>query len=198
MHTLLVVANPSKESLTHSLANYISSTLSNSGSHHTIDFLDLYAEEFNPVFSKQDVASYREKAKLPADVVAQQKRIEAAETLVLVFPLYWWGMPAMLKGWVDRVFTNGWAFDWTPEGGTRRKLKGLKVHVLCMGGSEPSTFSRRGYEASIKKNISEGLFEYVGASVESFHVMGGSESPEHHAEIRSTAEALSRSIARAL
>lgn len=194
MHTLVVVTHPCKESLTHTLASAIVGALSSSKTGHTIDLLDLYAEDFNPLFSTEDMAAYHKRGELPADVIAQQKRIETAQSLVLVFPVHWWGMPAMLKGWVDRVFTNGWAFDWTPEGGARKKLNGLHVHVFCMGGAESATYSRHGYEAAIKKTIGEGLFEYVGASVGSFHVLGNSESPERNAQIIKKAKELSRLI----
>ncbi|WP_011296032.1 NAD(P)H-dependent oxidoreductase [Cupriavidus necator] len=194
MHTLVVVAHPTPGSLTHSLAKSIVGTLSSSKTKHTVDLLDLYAENFNPLFSDRDMATYRKEAEPPADVIAQQKRIEAAQSLVLVFPIHWWGMPAVLKGWVDRVFTNGWAFDWSPETGAQKKLKGLEVHVLCIGGASSGTYVRHGYEASIKKIIGEGLFDYTGASVGSFHVVGDSESPEKNADIMEKAGTLSRLI----
>ncbi|WP_372380909.1 NAD(P)H-dependent oxidoreductase [Xanthomonas sp. NCPPB 1754] len=176
------------------MARIVADEILRSAPRHTVDLLDLYAEKFNPVFSEQDAASYHEQAELPPDVVDHQKRVEVAQNLVLVFPVHWWGMPAMLKGWVDRVFTNGWAFDWSPQEGMRGKLKGLRAHVLCLGGSKSETFSRRGYEASIKKVIGEGVFEYVGASVESFQVLCDSESPEHYEIMREKAEKISLSI----
>lgn len=194
MHTLIVVAHPSTTSLTHSVADTIADELSNSGAAQTVDVLDLYAEGFNPLFSEEDMVAYRQAGTPPADVVAQQKRIEAAKSLVLVFPVHWWGMPAMLKGWVDRVFTNGWAFEWSPALGMRKKLDGLKVHVFCMGGAQPSTYSLHGYEASIKKTVAEGLFGYVGASVESFQVIGDSESAESSAVILERAQEIARFI----
>ncbi|MHC3124635.1 NAD(P)H-dependent oxidoreductase [Acinetobacter sp. GN11] len=194
MHTLLVVTHPNPDSLTHSLAGTIIDSLSNSNEKNTIDFLDLYAEGFNPLFSEQDMAAARQQANLPSDVITLQKRIDAAQCLVLVFPVHWWGMPAMLKGWVDRVFTNGWAYEWTLENGTLKKLKGLKVHVFCIGASKSETYMQRGYEAAIKKTIGEGMFNYVGASVESFQVLGDSESPECRVEIIEKAHKLAQLI----
>lgn len=194
MHTLLVLSHPSSESLTHSVAKTIAKGLINAGKEHTVDFLDLYQEGFNPLFSEHDMSAYRQQMEPPHDVLDQQKRIEAAQSLVLVFPIHWWGMPAMLKGWVDRVFTNGWAFDWSPEMGARKRLQGLKIHIFCIGGAESSTYLRHGYDTSIKKNIGEGLFNYVGASVESFHVLGDSESTENSSVILKKAQELSQLI----
>ncbi|NPE51983.1 flavodoxin family protein [Dickeya dadantii] len=191
MHTLIVVAHPCRESLTHYLAKTVVNALTASDAEHTVDLLDLYAEKFNPVLSALDMRTYHEGGCASNDVLAHQKRIEAAHSVVLVFPIHWWGMPAMLKGWVDRVFTRGWAFDWSPETGTCKKLNSLKVYVLCVGGASSDTYQHQGYEAAISKVIGEGLFGYVGASVESFDVLGDSESPANHAELISKANALS-------
>ncbi len=92
-------------------------------------------------------------------------------------------MPAILKGWVDRVFTNRWAFEWSPEAGAQPRLNGLTVHVICTGGAKNESYFKHGYENAIQKIIGEGLFEYVGAKVESFHVFGDSETPEGIIEI---------------
>nr|VUD28973.1 NAD(P)H oxidoreductase YRKL [Raoultella sp. NCTC 9187] len=58
----------------------------------------------------------------PAEVVAEQSRIDKADALVLVFPVYWWSMPGLLKGWIDRVFSNGWAYEETADGNVVKKL----------------------------------------------------------------------------
>ncbi len=47
----------------------------------------------------------------PPDIAREQARIARADAICIVFPLFWWGMPSMIKGWVDRVWTWGWAYD---------------------------------------------------------------------------------------
>ncbi|WP_447532147.1 NAD(P)H-dependent oxidoreductase, partial [Pseudomonas aeruginosa] len=56
----------------------------------------------------------------PPYVLVEQARIHPADTLVLVYPIYWWSMPALLKGWIVRVFSNGWAFDYSIGGDLRK------------------------------------------------------------------------------
>lgn len=67
---------------------------------YAIDIADLHHEGFDPRFTKADHAHYRG-GPIPADVAAMQRRVEAADRLAFVFPVYWWGMPAMLKGWIE-------------------------------------------------------------------------------------------------
>ncbi|WP_204303797.1 NAD(P)H-dependent oxidoreductase, partial [Stenotrophomonas maltophilia] len=86
----------------------------------------------------------RGQASPPADVLAKQARIDRADTLVLVYPIYWWSMPALLKGWIDRVFSNGWAFDYSIGGDLRKKLQRLRVVLVGVGGADADTFERHG------------------------------------------------------
>lgn len=59
------------------------------------------AEGFDPRFNPQDQALFRGTGGPPADVAAEQARLDATDSLVLVYPLYWWSFPALLKGWID-------------------------------------------------------------------------------------------------
>src|SRR6195256_5312361 len=83
---------------------------------HQVDDLDLYAERFDPVMTLAErEAHYRVGSNL-AGVERYVERLRAAEALVLCFPTWWYGMPAILKGWFDSVWLPGVAFT-LPEGG---------------------------------------------------------------------------------
>lgn len=97
-----------------------------------------------------------------ADVVAQQQRLDRADVLVLLFPVYWWSMPAVMKGWIDRVFVSGWAFVEEPDEGMTRLLGRLKGRVVAIGGTNRGTYERRGYLAALETQIVEGVFNYCG------------------------------------
>jgi NAD(P)H dehydrogenase (quinone) len=71
-------------------------------------------------------------------------------------------MPALLKGWIDRVFINNWAFT-IDEDGTRRNLGGLTVHLLAVAGDTVGTYERHGYEQALRTQIEHGILDYVGA-----------------------------------
>lgn len=81
------------------------------------DVLDLYRDDFNPVLSEAELAGYAQGKILDPKVLAYQERIRRAEHLVYIFPIWWEGMPALLKGFFDKVFTPGFAFtedDFSP------------------------------------------------------------------------------------
>ena len=89
---------------------------------------------------------------LPDDVNAEQQRINRADALVLVYPIYWWSFPAQLKGWIDRVFTQGWAYD-ERDGKLVKLLGHLPVHLIALGGADQRTYARYGYFGSMKTQI---------------------------------------------
>lgn len=178
MHALIVVAHPESHSLTHSVAVRVGEGLVAADPVNTFELADLAAQGFDPRFSTADLAVHRSLAMPPADVVAEQARIDRADALVLVFPVYWWSMPALLKGWIDRVFSNGWAFDFRPEAPLVKNLKHLRVHLVGIGGADTGTYSRHGYAAAMKTQIDHGIFDYCGAKVLSSDLLLDSEAAE--------------------
>ncbi|GLO46967.1 NAD(P)H-dependent oxidoreductase [Pseudomonas putida] len=175
MHALIVVGHHDPQSLTHALARQIANGLANTG--HSSEIADLASEGFDPRFGLADHAVHRRLAAPPADVLKEQARIERADALVLVYPIYWWSLPALLKGWVERVFSNGWAFDY--EGGvTVKKLRGMKVHLVGVAGADSGTFERHGYGEAMRVQIEHGIFDYCGAEVLSSTLLDESEDTD--------------------
>ena len=83
---------------------------------HEVTDVDLYAENFDPVMSRQERLDYLNTARNERLVKRYDDQLVAAEAIVLVYPAWWYGMPAMLKGYFDRVWLPGVAFDVTPDG----------------------------------------------------------------------------------
>jgi NAD(P)H dehydrogenase (quinone) len=158
VNTLIVTAHPDPTSLTASIARQLREALEPDGA----VIADLAAEGFDPRFGLADRARYRGEGEVPVDVAREQRRVDAADHLVLVFPVYWWSVPALLKGWIDRVFINGWAFD-IDERGTHRNLSRLTVHLLAVAGDAAGTYERHGYEQALRTQIEHGIVDYVGA-----------------------------------
>ena len=165
MHALIVLAHPGPRSLSHSVAAQLGEGVCQSGPGHTFEIADLSLEGFDPRFSQADLAVHRAQAPPPADVAAEQARIDRADELVLVYPVYWWSMPGLLKGWVDRVFANGWAYDERPGARLVKKLQRLRVHLVAIAGADARTYARHGYFGAMKTQIDHGIFDYCGASV---------------------------------
>ncbi|MEG8034828.1 NAD(P)H-dependent oxidoreductase [Sphingomonas sp. LR61] len=159
MPTLIVTAHPDPDSLTSHLAQRLRDALS-AGS---VEIADLAAEDFDPRFTLADRHTYRTGTDAPADVVAEQRRVDQATDLVLVFPVWWWSMPALLKGWIDRVFVNGWAFDVDPDGGMRRNLGRLRVHLVPIAEDDAGVYERHGYGEAFRTQVEHGIVDYCGA-----------------------------------
>ncbi len=125
---LLVIAHPLEDSFTAAIAATARDALTANG--HEVDWLDLYAEDFDPRLTASERRGYFD---LPYDasaVAGHVERLQAAEGMILVFPQWWFGFPAILKGWFDRVFAPGIAFEHPPGGGpiTRRLTN---IRLLC-------------------------------------------------------------------
>ncbi|MBV6885612.1 NAD(P)H-dependent oxidoreductase [Xanthomonas euvesicatoria] len=165
MHALIVVAHPEPRSLTHAIAAQVSAGLEAAGGGHTVEVADLAQEGFDPRFNQADIALFQQRAAPAPDVAAEHARLDRANALVLVFPIYWWSFPALLKGWIDRVFTLGWAFDESADGKIMKKLQHLDVHMLAIGGADERTYARHGYFGAMKTQINHGIFDFCGAQV---------------------------------
>ncbi|WP_213939023.1 NAD(P)H-dependent oxidoreductase [Pseudomonas sp. dw_612] len=193
MHALIVVAHPNPQSLTLSLARQIAEGLTSADSSNTYEIADLSAQGFDPRFGLADMAVHHREAPPPADVLAEQARIDRADALVLVYPVYWWSMPALLKGWIDRVFSNGWAFDFSLDSPFVQKLSHLRVHLVGVGGADAGSFTRHGYDEAMKTQIDHGIFEYCGARVVTSELFLNSETQAPQIHLK-TARTLGRKL----
>ncbi|NLS14950.1 NAD(P)H-dependent oxidoreductase [Rhizobium sp. P40RR-XXII] len=165
MHALIVVAHPNPDSFSHSVAAHVAEGVRLSGQGDTLEIADLTAEAFDPRFTAADIAAHLREGPAPADVLVEQARIDRADALVLVYPVYWWSMPGLLKGWIDRVFTNGWAYEDMPGDRPVKRLRHLRIHLVAIGGATMRTYARHGYFGSMTKQIDHGIFGYCGAPV---------------------------------
>ena len=185
MHALIVIAHPDRASLTHAIAARVAEGITEAdATTHTFEMADLTAEGFDPRFSAADIEVHLQQAKPPADVASEQARIDRADALILVYPVYWWSMPGMLKGWIDRVFANGWAYDERPGGKLIKKLGHLPVHLIALAGAGVRTYARHGYFGAMKTQIDHGIFDYCGATVVTSELLLPSDGadPDAHLE----------------
>lgn len=159
MKTVIVTAHPEPGSLTNDIARRLASALDPS----SVEIVDLAAEGFDPRFTVADRATYLTGSGFAHDVAEEQRRLAEADHLVLVFPVYWWSMPAQLKGWIDRVFVNGWAFTIDPGHGIRRNLGRLTIHLIPVAGDDAGVYERHGYESALRTQIEHGIIDYCGS-----------------------------------
>ena len=161
MHVLIVTAHPDPACYTHAaVARLVDGLKSVPDTTHEI--LDLASSGFDPLFGVPDNVLFHVGGQTPADVIDQQRRVDKADVLVLAFPVYWWSMPAVMKGWIDRVFIRNWAFDDDPARKTTGLLGRLRGQVVAIGGVDRDTYERRGYLDAMKAQIVQGIFGYCG------------------------------------
>lgn len=183
-HTILwVQAHPEPRSLGAALADDGRRALREAG--HTVLESDLYAMRWNPVVDAADfghdparrlhvgAASRRayDHGTLSPDITAEQDKLRRADAIVLQFPLWWLGPPAILKGWLDRVLVNGFGFGVTDPGTGRVRrygdglLAGKRGLIVTTIGARETSFGPRGIHGRLEDvlfPLNHGVFWYTG------------------------------------
>ncbi len=135
MKCLIVTTHPLNDSLCKLLSKHVENKLTKIS--HEVTIEDLYAENFWPALTATERKSYYGESYDSSNIAEQVRRLQDAEALVLLFPTWWFGFPAMLKGWFDRVWGPGIAYDHANDfGPIKPRLEKLrKVLVVTTLGS---------------------------------------------------------------
>ena len=156
MHILTVLDHPNPSSFSAACAAEFIKGAKFAG--HTTELADLHTEGFNPLWTMADV-----EGDVSSDIASEQARIMRADAICLVFPLFWWGMPSMLKGWTDRVFSWGWAYDQLDD--REQSLQPARSGVLLVpAGARSDELEDEGYRAALETAWMKGTFGYFGFS----------------------------------
>lgn len=161
---------------------------------YDVTISDLYAEGFDPALTERDLGSFAsasgsvaeltgrayERGEVEPEVRREQERLAAAELLVLQFPLWWYGPPAMLKGWIDRVLQTGFAqgeFDESTGLPCRYgdgRLLGRRALIIVTAGDDQRTLGPRGLSGDLDSllfPLTHGALWYVGIETLDLHVV---------------------------
>ncbi|MFI6867552.1 NAD(P)H oxidoreductase [Nocardia sp. NPDC050406] len=153
---LVVVAHHRTDSLTAHTARRATAQLEAAG--YRIDLLDLQAEGFDPRMTVADQPEWGNRDKVySAEVQAHMERILAADAIVVVFPVYWMSVPALLKGWIDRVWNYGFAY-----GRSKPRLAGKRILWLGLGGIAADDPALSDMQLALETQLSAGLAYYSG------------------------------------
>jgi len=155
---------------------------------------DLYAQGFDPALRPAELGPLGERA-LSDEVREEQRKLASAELLILQFPLWWYGTPAILKGWLDRVLTEGFAYgDLDPELGVPRRygdggLAGRRALVVVSAGEDANSIGPRGISGDLDAilfPLTHGTLWYVGIEVLDLHVITDADGLDPAAVARET------------
>jgi len=155
---LVIATHPSAKSFNHAVVEaYMSALIERK---HRGECRDLYAANFNPVLSAHDLAAIG-RGKASKDIREEQAAIRRADVITLIAPLWWSGFPAMLKGYLDRVFCAGFAYvikrgDYLPG------LGGRKGVIITTSGASKEELKSGGRLRAFKTIYDEGLMQFCG------------------------------------
>lgn len=188
---LIVFAHPEQTSLTRTMVNTSIEVLEKMG--HEVITSDLYAMKWKAVFDEEDFPvrvnserlsfihesgnAYATQNQTP-DVLKEQEKLLSADAVILQFPLWWYSMPAILKGWIERVYAFGFAYGY--KNGTNEFrfgegiLSGKRAIVSVYTGGPDSDYSPRGINGPIEQllfPLTHGALFYPGMEVLPTHVI---------------------------
>jgi NAD(P)H dehydrogenase (quinone) len=180
MNVLIVLAHPEPKSFNHAMKDVAVRTFQEQG--HAVQVSDLYAMQFNPVLDRHDFGAPAnpdyfkpqfEQMQAAAnqtfapDVAAEQEKLRWADLVIFQFPLWWFSMPAMLKGWMDRVLAMGFAYGggkWYDQGAFR----GKKALLAFTTGGPAHIYSPTGINGDISMvlfHVQHGMLYFCGFDV---------------------------------
>jgi NAD(P)H dehydrogenase (quinone) len=162
MRNLVVFAHPRASSFNGQILQaYCAAVLARG---HEIEVRDLYAMGFDPVLTEADLASFRGQRPLAADIAQEQTHVRWAELITVISPVWWIGWPAILKGWIDRVFSFDFAYGYGPTG-TVGLLEGRRAIVIATTGSNEAHWAASGKLEAVRVAQDVGTFELSGISM---------------------------------
>lgn len=132
MKHLVVTAHPAEDSFTMGLTHAYADELEKLG--HSQQICDLYRMEFDPVLTAHELLPVSADNPVSADITQRQGDIRAADVLTVIYPLWWLTMPAMMKGYIDRVFARGFAYD-SKNGVVHGLLGGKRAVLITVSGA---------------------------------------------------------------
>jgi putative NADPH-quinone reductase len=159
----VIFAHPRGDSFNATLHETIIATLRRAG--HEVDDLDLYAENFQPALTAEERGVYHSVGGNLAGIESYVERLRAAEALVISAPTWWYGMPAMLKGYFDRVWVPGVAFELRPRGAIKPSLANIRKFAVVTTTGSPWWFMRLYMRDPGKRVLMRGMRRLLGRGV---------------------------------
>ena len=174
MHVYILFAHPSKKSFTFEVLEAFKKGLVDAG--HTFDIGDLYEMDFD---TDMDLDQYNRESSLdvntpvPEDVQKEQKKIDDADALVFVYPVWWSDCPAKLKGWFDRVWAYGYAYFYEDGEHVTSKIKIDNALVICPAGHTVEHLEETGIAESMRRIVLNDRLLGVGVKEARMEILGG-------------------------
>jgi NAD(P)H dehydrogenase (quinone) len=171
MNVLVIYDHPRRNSFCGAVLDSFLEGLAGAG--HKTEVADLHAERFDPRLPVADEPDWDDSHKVySATVLAEQARIQRNDALAFLFPVWWWSFPATTKGWIDRVWNNGWAYG-------ERKLPHRAALLLGTASADEAAYRKRRYDDAMRIQLVTGIMNYCGiekSDLEIFYDVMGSDA----------------------
>ena len=168
MKHLIVYAHPHTDSFNNAILNTAVTALEAEG--HEVVVRDLYQLGFQPVLTEADTASMRA-GQTPQDIATEQQYVTEADAITFIYPIWWTGLPAILKGYVDRVFAYGFAYA-SGAAGIEKLLTGKRTYDQYTRHTEGCVRSDR-YDGCTEVDFRYWNFDFVGIEPVGHLLFGG-------------------------
>lgn len=157
--TTVIYAHPYDRSFNHAILEKIEVLLQNENQPYTI--LDLYKDGFNPVYSKEELSCFYKGEALDPLVKSYQKQLKKTRKLVLIFPIWWYDTPAILKGFLDKVMLNQFAYVDTSTG-IKGRLTHIEAVTVITTSKSPTWYLKYFGGNAIEKILIRSTFKGIG------------------------------------
>jgi NAD(P)H dehydrogenase (quinone) len=159
LKALIVFAHPDENSFNGAVLGAVKNVLTAEKAEHRIK--DLYRMKWNPLLTTGDLQQLYN-GQVPPDIAAEQADIRWADMLMFIYPIWWYEQPAILKGWIDRVMSHGFAYRMTETGMIEGLLKGKKAIVFTTSGADKESMDKNGITDAINTSMIKGTLGFSG------------------------------------
>ncbi|AWX15479.1 NAD(P)H oxidoreductase [Mergibacter septicus] len=163
MQHLIIYSHPNPDSFNHAILERV---IKASEGLAEVNVRDLYQLNFNPVLSLAEL-----KGEVADHIRQEQQLITQADLVTLIYPLWWMGFPAILKGYLDRVLGYGFAYTST-ENGTVGLLGDKKLQQFITLGNSVEQYQAKGFDRSLQHTLLDGLFNFCGITDIQYQMFG--------------------------
>lgn len=161
MKTLIVYNHPYDGSFCHALLESVKKGVLESG--NEVDIIDLDKDDFNPIMTAKDLLAFRNHQAVDKQAIDYISRLQQADHLVIIFPIWWELMPARMKGFIDKVIFPDSIYRYTKSGyGMKTMLNNLKSTTVITTMNTPKLLYKFVYGNAIQKSLIRGTFKKTG------------------------------------
>lgn len=160
MRVAIVFNHPYEKSYCNAILKAVTTGLRTA--QHEIDLIHLDKDGFNPVMTSRDLKAFKDRTPIDPQAIAYKQRLEKVDHLVFIFPIWWELMPAMTKGFIDKVIFPGIAYDYKSNGLMKKKWKNLQGLTVITTMNTPRVVYWLIFGNAVKKSIITGTFWKMG------------------------------------